>query len=118
MQIIQVRFFFLTLILILGRATSVGHGSGVLGNLHLLWAHRFPLWNLCDHIELITDWQHAKIPTEILTCWICCSLNVRLQNIQYAKIRYQCVTDSYAIYSNFIDTLMKRFPNSLSQIKT
>ena len=65
-------------------------------------------------MELITDWQYAKILTEILGCWICCNLKITDQT-ETSNLP-KCVTGNYATYSNLTD--MKRFPNSLSQIKT
>ena len=107
MQIIQVR----TLTFISGRATNRCRTPcpEVFGNLHLLWAHRFPPRNLCNHIELITYWQQASIPTKILGCCICCNeyywsdwnilmcQNVYLTTMQHILIWLICLWRDFSI---------------------
>ena len=124
-QIIQVSFFFLTLTFNVGRATSAWSPTMV--------AQGFLEFSTyCGHIDFLwgtsvttlssTAWQHAKISTEILTCWICCNLtllisDIHIGHIQYAKITCQCVTENYTIYSDLTVTLTKRFPNSYLKLK-
>ena len=104
-QIIQVRII-LTPTFILGSLTSLG--------LNAQRPLEIPTYcgptprNPCNHTEPITDRQHTKTCPEIF----------RPKHIQYAKITYPCGTENYVIYSNLTNTPVKRFSNSLSQMKT
>ena len=52
--------------------------SGALGNLCILWKHRFSLRNPRNQVELISIWQYTNIGRRILAYWLCYMLNLTL----------------------------------------